>query len=76
MDSCVANNIRAVIAAKGMVQKQVAQRAGFSEQQFCDMLNGRKIIRAEHVPAIANALGVEAGELFAARETTGRRKGR
>lgn len=65
MNGCVATNIKTMIAAKGMVQKVVAERAGFSEQQFCDMLNGRKIIRAEHVPAIAKALGVEFGELFA-----------
>ena len=61
----VANNIRRVIAQKGLVQKVVAERSGFTEQQFTDMLNGRKIIRADYVPRIAESLNCTLDDLFA-----------
>lgn len=65
----VANNIRKVVAQKGMVQKVVAERSGFTEQQFTDMLNGRKIIRADYVPKIAEALNCTLDDLFAAGDS-------
>ena len=60
----IRDNIRGTIDAKGMKQVVVAERSGFTEQQFSDMLNGRKIIRAEYIPKIANALGFSVGDLF------------
>ena len=60
----IRDNIRGTIDAKGMKQVVVAERSGFTEQQFSDMLNGRKIIRAEYIPKIANALGVSVGDLL------------
>ncbi len=63
----VADNIESIIKEKGLKQGVVAQRAGFSIQQFCDMLNGRRIIRPCDVSAIAKALGVDAGALFRLR---------
>lgn len=64
MENYVAVGIKKNMAAKGLFQKIVAERSGFTEQQFSDMLNGRKIIRAEYLPAIANALGVDVSDLF------------
>ena len=61
----VAKRIKLIIVEKGLYQRFVAEKVGFTEQQFSDMLNGRKIIRAEHIPAIAKALGVDFNELFA-----------
>jgi len=41
------------------------------------MMTGRKIIRAEYLPAIASALGVEIWELFAPADVVDEvRKGR
>lgn len=60
----IIRNIKRVIQQKGLVQKAVAGRAKFSDQQFSDMLNGRKVIRAEYMPDIAKALGVEVAELY------------
>lgn len=62
----IAANIRDIIRQQGLIQRAVAERAGFTEQQFCDMLNGRKVIRAEYMPGIARGLGVEVADLFAA----------
>ncbi len=65
MDNYIALGIKRVMAEKGMYQKYVAEKAGFSEQQLSDMLNGRKIIRAEYIPQISKALEVNVAELFA-----------
>lgn len=64
--SDLANIIRAIIKRKGLIQRAVAECAGFSEQQFSDMLYGRKVIRAEFVPGVAKALGVKVAELYGA----------
>lgn len=61
----VAIGIRKKIAEKGLLQKSVANRAGFTEQQFSDMLNDRKIIRACDLFRISEALGVEVADLLA-----------
>ena len=58
-------NIVRIINEKGMKQCAVAERAGYSKQQFSDMLNGRKIIKAYDLFRIVDALGVEAADLLA-----------
>lgn len=64
MTGCVADNIKKIIEAKGMKQVVVAQRAGFTANQFCDMLYGRKVIRADYLPFIAKALDCKLNDLF------------
>ena len=43
----------------------VAEKAGFSKQQFNSMLNGRRIIKPCDAVVIANVLGVEMNDLYA-----------
>lgn len=62
--SVVAFNIERIIKEKGLLKKGVAERAGFTSQELSDMLNNRKIIRADMVPSFCAALGVEPNELF------------
>lgn len=57
-------NIACAIKARGMKNNAVAERAGFSAQQFSDMLNGRKIIKPCDILAISDAIGVSVGDLF------------
>lgn len=71
MGTNVAIGIKQNMIAKGLYQKSVAERAGFTEQQFSDMLNGRKVIRAEYLPDIAKAIGVHIGDLFVNTGQTG-----
>lgn len=66
MDNPVAIGIRKIMLRKGMYQKVTAERAKFTEQQFSDMLNGRKIIRAEYLPRIAKALEVDVMDIYIA----------
>ena len=61
----VVRNIRKIMSKKGIKQGFVAEKAGFSDSDLSNMLNNRrKLIRIEHIPRIANALGVELSVLF------------
>ena len=56
--------IRKIITEKGLLQKSVAARAGYTEQQLSDMLNNRKIIKACDLLQLSEALGVEVSDLL------------
>lgn len=48
-----------------MKQKVIAERAGFTPQEFSNILNDRrKLLRVEHMPAIAAAMEVDVNELY------------
>lgn len=61
----VPENVRRVIEQKRLTHQEVAQQAGYSAQQFSDMLNGRKIIRPCDLSRISAALEVDISDLFA-----------
>lgn len=61
----VPGNIGRLIKERGLKQGAVAEWAGYSRQQFSDMLNGRKIIKPCDLLAIADAIGVSINDLFA-----------
>jgi transcriptional regulator with XRE-family HTH domain len=58
-------NIKEIIKSSGFKQKAIADRAGYDQKKFSDMLNGRKIITAADIIPIAEALGVQPNDLFA-----------
>lgn len=62
--SIVQANLKRIIDEKALVQKGVAKRAGMSEQMFSAIMTGRKVIRADMVPALATAVDVPIAELF------------
>lgn len=64
MKSIVAPNVKSIIEKKCLKQNAIAKKAGYSEQQFSAMLNGRKVIRDTDVLNIALALDVDANALF------------
>lgn len=51
------NQIR-TIADKGLKQRAVAAKAGFSEKQFSALMTGRRIIKDSDVMAIAIAIAI------------------
>ena len=53
-----------IIQERGIKQKVIAEKAGYTEQQFSNMLNGRKIIECVDVWRISEALGVTPNDLF------------
>ena len=64
MESYIAQNVRQIISERGLKQKAVAAKAGYSEGKFNNMLTGRKVITDFDVINIANALNVTPNELF------------
>lgn len=63
-NAIVPKNLNRIIKERGLKQNAVAQWAGLTGQQFTDMLNGRKLIKPCAAAALANALGVNVGDLF------------
>lgn len=60
----VTDTIERIIKEQGLKKSVVAQKAGFTAQQFSDILNGRKILKASDVPNISIALGVDPNTLY------------
>lgn len=60
----IIDNIRKLINERGMKQVAVAERAGFTGQEFSNLLNGRKALAAVYIPKIAAALDVTCNDLF------------
>lgn len=60
----IIEKIRFLINTKGLKQNFVAEKAGLTEQGLSDILNNRKLLRVEYIPALARALGTEPNDLF------------
>ena len=60
----LSNELKQIIARKGLKNLYVAEYAGYTAQELSDMLNGRRLIKACDIPKIAKALGVEINYLF------------
>ena len=63
-NSPVAENIERIIRERNLKQIRVAERAGMKAQALCDIIKGRRLIRVEEIPRIAQALEVEPNELY------------
>lgn len=63
-NAVVPKNLARVINDRGLKQNAVARWAGYSNQQFTDMLNGRRLIKPCDILAISAALGVDVHVLF------------
>lgn len=64
IENRIAENAKAIIFAKGLKQRSVAEKMGVTEQQLSAMLNRRKVIKDTDVAAFADALSVTPNELF------------
>ena len=64
MIGSVAVGIERIIKDKCFIQGAIAEKSGFTHQQFSDMLNGRKVIRADYLPKIAKAMCVSVQDIF------------
>ena len=60
----IAAGIKFLINERGMIQRVVAERAGYTSQQFSDMLNDRKTIKAIDIVPISKALGVSVQDVY------------
>lgn len=64
MSTVVIPNIRRIINERGLKQCAVAEKAGYSRQQFNAILTGRKLITDIDICKITSALNVDANALF------------
>ena len=60
----IADNVRQIIKDLGLTQKTVARRAGWDPKLFNALLNGRKVFKADYLPAICVAIGKSPDEVF------------
>lgn len=71
MSTAVIPNIRKIIDERGLKQCAIAEKAGYSKQQFNAMLTGRRLITDADILKIIIALDVDANTLFMARKESG-----
>lgn len=64
MSGSVAEGINKIMEENGYIQRIIAQKSGFTEQQFSDMLCGRKVIRADYLVPIAKAMRVTIQDIY------------
>lgn len=64
MTSNILLNINSIINQKGLKKRFVAEQIGMSLQQFSDTLNGRRNLKPDEIPAIAQVLEVTPNDLF------------
>lgn len=65
----VQRNFIRIIEEKELKKKGVAKRAGMTQQAISDIIAGRKVIRADMIPALAYSVGVPIEELFEEAKT-------
>lgn len=64
MSTVVVPNIRRIINERGLKQCAVAEKAGYTKNQFNAMLTGRKLITDIDICKITTALEIDANTLF------------
>ncbi len=68
MNTVVIPNIRRIINERGLKQYAVAEKAGYTKQQFNAMLTGRKLITDVDICKITSVSDVDANALFMTRK--------
>ncbi len=62
----IARGVQIIITRKGLKNLYVAEKAGLTQQELSDMLNGRRLIKACDVPRLAFAMEVEEADIYEA----------
>lgn len=60
----ILQNIRSLIDDKGIKHVKVAGDLGLSKSNFSAMLTGKKLLRVEYLPRIAESIGCTYNDLF------------
>lgn len=62
--NCLKRNIRALLAARGMMQKELADLCGIAPSNLNRILNGNEKVTIERAERIAKAFGISLSELL------------
>lgn len=67
MEKCyiVNRNIKRIIEKDGRIQRVVAERSGLRKDTLSRILSCKRPVYGDEIPALASALNVSIGELFA-----------
>ena len=65
MRKLVGANLRLARTAKGLIQEELAERSGFSQQYISELENGRRNPTIVSIYELAQALGIAHEELVA-----------
>lgn len=57
--------LRGRIRERGMTQKEVAEKVGISEGQFCQKMSGNFVFRQDEIDRISDLLDIDAAEIGA-----------
>ena len=63
-DTIVGLNVKKIIKQKGLNEYAVAQKCGYNNKKFNDMLNGRRLIKPEDVIRFVTVLKVTPNDLY------------
>lgn len=65
----IISNIRKIICSNGQKQKYIAEKMQINERKMSDILNGRKVLDAEIILSLCNALEVSPNQLLGYEES-------
>lgn len=63
----VCERLKLYISNKGLKQKSVAEKAGFTENQMSQILNGKRNISADELEIICNAMDAKPNDIYEIR---------
>lgn len=60
----VCDRLKLYIGIKGLKQKSIAEKAGFTENQMSQILNGKRNISADELEIICNAMNAKPNDIY------------
>ncbi len=60
----VCDRLKLYINDKGLKQKTIAKKAGFTENQMSQILSGKRNISADELEIICNAIGTDPNAIY------------
>lgn len=60
----VLENLKRIIRDRGLKKKYVAEKAGYTQQQFSELINGKRVIRDADICKLCDALEVTPNDLL------------
>ena len=64
----VCDRLKLYISDRGLKQKSIAEKAGFTENQMSQILNGKRSISADELEIICNAMNAKPNDIYEIRE--------
>ena len=61
-------NLERLFRESGIKKKAIAAKAGYSANDISNFIQGRKILRPNDIVRLAEAFGIEPGELFQTKQ--------